>query len=235
MKKFAAIFILLLLARWWFTDPSISVPTNDVTFSYIVKHTEGSGNSDLLPMLVALHGNGDTTENFYETALDEFGVPVRIILLEGPITMGTGNAWPWTPDDFKQYGDAVNEAIELLTDEYPTRRKPILLGFSGGGMMAYYQAVKHGRSYSYIFPVSGNLSNDLLGDDSSDPGAKVYAYHGKSDNVLSVGGGRNAAEILSSKGIDVSLTEFDGGHLGIFKSMKTDITNAVEKKILSLK
>lgn len=234
MKKITAIIILILFAQWWFTDPTISVPTNDVTFSYIVKYTEASNKNDDLPMLLALHGNGDTTENFYETALDALSVPVRIILLEGPIPKGTGNAWPWTSEDFRQYGEAVNEAVELLSDKYPTTQKPILLGFSGGGMMAYYQAVKHGSSYSHIFPISGKLSKDLLGDDSSNPGARVYAFHGKKDNVLSVSGGRNAVKLLTSMGITASLTEFDGGHLGIFKSMKTNITNAIEKKILSL-
>ena len=234
MKIFAAIFTLLLLAQWWFTDPTVSVPTNDVTFSYIVKYTDVSNENERLPMLVALHGNGDTTENFYETALDKLRVPVRIILLEGPISKGTGNAWPWTSEDFRQYGEAVYEAVELLTVKYPTIQKPVLLGFSGGGMMAYYQAVTHGNRYSYIFPVSGNLSNDLLGGHSSSPGARVYAFHGINDKVLSVDGGRNAVSLLKSMGVDVRLTEFDGGHLGLFKSMKTNITNAVEKKILSL-
>jgi len=64
-EKIAVIFILLLLAKWWFTDPSISVPTSDVTFKYRVKYTEAGKSSDALPVLVALHGNGDTTENFF--------------------------------------------------------------------------------------------------------------------------------------------------------------------------
>ncbi len=97
-------------------------------------------------------------------------------------------------------------------------------------MMAYYQAVTHGNNYSYIFPVSGNLSNDLLGGNSSNPGATVYAFHGIKDKVLSVNAGRNAVSLLKSMGINVRLTEFDGGHLGIFKSMKTNITNAIENQ-----
>jgi len=234
MKRFAAIVICLILVKWWFTDPTISVPTNDVTFNYIVKYTEASNKSEPLPMLVALHGNGDTTGNFYDTALDELNVPVRVILIEGPIPNGRGNAWPWTSEDFIQYGKSVNEAIELLTLKYPTIRKPVLLGFSGGGMMAYYQAVKHGDSYSYIFPISGKFSIDLLGDDSSNSGAEVYAFHGENDQVLSINGGRHAVEILKSKGVNVSLTEFEGGHLGVFKSMKSAITSAIEERILSL-
>ncbi|VAW66928.1 hypothetical protein MNBD_GAMMA10-320 [hydrothermal vent metagenome] len=235
MKKIAAVLVLLLLAKWWFTDPTISVPENDVTFSYIVKYTQASNESETLPMLVALHGNEDTTEHFYETALNEFSVPVRIILLEGPVSQGGGYAWPWAAEDSRRYGEAVNSAIELLVAKYPTTQKPILLGFSGGGMMAYYQAIKYGYSYSYIFPISGKLSKDLSGDKLSSLGAKVYAYHGKKDRVLPVNGGREAVKILKSKGVNVRFTEFDGGHLGIFKSMKSSITDTVEEKILSLK
>ena len=81
MKKIAAVFVFLFLVQWWFTDPTISVPTNDITFNYIVKYTDISNKNEPLPMLVALHGNGDTTGNFYDTALDKLSVPVRVILL----------------------------------------------------------------------------------------------------------------------------------------------------------
>jgi len=39
---------------------------------------------------------------------------------------------------------------------------------------------------------------------------------------------------MKPKDIHVSLTEYNGGHHGIFTSMKTKITNAIENKILSL-
>ncbi len=236
MKKLLLIVVLVLaLAQWWFKDPTISVPTSDVSFGYIVKYSGNSSRNDNLPMLVALHGNGDTAKNFYNTALDQLNVPARIVLLKGPLSYGSGSAWPWTAAGFRQYGDAVSEAIELLTLDYPTAGKPILLGFSSGGMMAYYQAVKHGDSYSYIFPVSGQLSNELLGDESSKPGAEVYAFHGRNDNVISITGGKNAVSILQAKGVNVKLTEFNGNHHGIFTVMKSKITRVIEQKIASLK
>lgn len=234
MKKIILLVLLLLIAQWWFTNPTISVPTNDITFSYSVEYTEISNKNDSLPMLVVLHGNGDTPYNFYTAALDELSVPVRIILLEGPIEMGTGYAWPWTSNDFNHYGKAVNEAIELLANKYPTLQKPILLGFSGGAMMAYYQALKHGDSYSYIFPISGQFSHELLNDSSTRIDAKVYSYHGNKDKVVSINGARNALKILKGNGISINLIEFDGGHHGIATTMKSNITNAVENKISSL-
>ena len=235
MKKTILIIILIIgVAQWWYRDPTISVPSNDTSFHYIVKYTGNGGAKDQLPMLVALHGNGDTAANFYSTALDQFHIPLRIILLQGPIPKGSGNAWPWTADDFNQYGQAVNEAINALAYKFPTIQKPILLGFSGGAMMAYYQAIKHGDSYSYIYPVSGQLSDNLLGDDSTETGASVFAFHGKNDSVISISGGKQAASLLQANGVHVLFTEFNGDHHGIFTDMKTEITQHIEKKIMDL-
>ncbi len=235
MKSLILVILAIILATWWLKDPTISVPSGDVSFSYVVKYSGGAGKNDYLPMLVALHGNGDKAKNFYKTALDEFSTPARIVLLQGPLSHGSGNAWPWTPDDFSQYGKAVSEAVDLLALKYPTAGKPALLGFSGGGTMAYYQSVKYGDTYSRIFPVSGQLSDTALGDDLSSPGADVLAFHGTSDRVVSIGGGKMAVKVLQDKGVRVTFTEFDGGHHGIFTNMKSEITKAVEQQLESLR
>ncbi len=231
LKKFLLVIVILGLLQWWFKDPSINVPSNDVEFVYIVKYSGGASRNDTLPMLAALHGNGDTAKNFYNTALDQLNLPARIVLLKGPLSYGSGNAWPWSADDFEHYGTATKEAIELLAQKFPTTGKPVLMGFSGGGMMAYYQAAVHGNSYSYVFPISGQLSREQLGDHSYRPGAEVFGYHGTTDNVVSFSGGQNAVNILKENGVSVSFTEFSGGHLGIFTNMKAKITQAIEQKL----
>lgn len=43
-----------------------------------------------------------------------------------------------------------------------------------------------------------------------------------------------AANLLRENNIYVNFTEFDGGHLGIFTNMKSEITQAVEQKLVSL-
>jgi predicted esterase len=235
MKKLLLIFFVLASAFWWFRESTIKVPSNDVSFGYVVKYSGHSTRHDTLPMLIALHGNGDTAKNFYETALDDISVPARIILLKGPISYGGGRAWPWSDADFAQYGKAVSQASELMADKYPTAGKPMLLGFSGGGMMAYYQAVNHGDTYSYIVAVSGQLPEARLGDEPTRPGAEVHAFHGKSDNVVALGGGKAAASLLQAKGVHVTLTEFAGGHLGIFTDMKSEITQTVDQQLERLR
>ncbi|VAX28411.1 hypothetical protein MNBD_NITROSPIRAE01-586 [hydrothermal vent metagenome] len=235
MKKILPLILVLVFAQWWFTDPSIRVSSHEIRFKYVVKYSGNASRADDLPMLVALHGNGDTADNFYETALDQLKVPARIILFQGPIPYGRGNAWPWSPDDFSQYGKAFTEAVDALALKYPTLGRPILFGFSGGGMMAYYQALKHGDRYAYIFPVSGRLSKNLLGDEAIRIGAEVIAFHGMSDSVVSINGGKEAVALLRKSGTDVIFSEFKGGHLEIFTTMKSTITEAIEEKIKDMK
>lgn len=234
MKKFLLGIFIIGAVQWWYTDPTIETYSDNVSFTYIVKYPDDNRKSDYLPMLVVLHGNGDTPDHFYETAMDQFNMPVRIILLEGPVSFAGGKAWPWKPAELNKFGRAVNEAVELLTQKYETVQKPILLGYSGGGMMAYYQALKYGNRYSYIFPVSGKLNKDLIGDDLFEPGSAVFAYHGKSDNLVSIGAGKNAVKLLLENGVDIKFNEFSGGHLGLFTNMKTEITQAIEEKIEKL-
>ncbi|MFW5446824.1 MAG: alpha/beta hydrolase, partial [Methylophagaceae bacterium] len=205
----------------------------DVSYSYIVKYSGGSGRGDTLPMLIALHGNGDTTKGFYKTALDEYTTSARIVLIKAPIPYGRGSAWPIAPD-IVPYGDALSQVVEKLTNKYPTTGKPILLGFSGGGIMAYYQAVQHGDDYSHIFPISGRLVKQDLGNQVAQPSSSVHAFHGKSDSVVSFSGGKKAVSVLKSKGVTIQFTEFDGGHHGVFVEMKTEITQSVEEKLEAL-
>lgn len=234
MKKGLILLLVgLAAAQWWFKNPTIGVASNDVRFTYMVKYTGAAGKNDTLPMLIALHGNADTPKNFFSSALDEFSEPIRIILIQGPIARGRGSAWPWTAEDFEHYGKAFSEAVEALVLKYPTRGQPNLLGFSGGGVMAYYQAIKHGDQYAFIFPVSGGLSYEKLGDGLLSRGAKVFAFHGNSDSVIPISGAKTAIEILRKNGIYADLQEFKGGHHGIFTNMKTAITRAVEQKLLN--
>ena len=185
-------------------------------------------------MLVALHGDGDTVDSFYETALNEFKIRARIILFQGPILHECGRVWPYSAAQYTEYGKAFCEAVEQLVIKYATVNKPILFGFSGGGAMAYYQAAKYGDSYSYIFPISGLLTNEQLGGGGIKSNTQVFAYHGKSDQVVPFSAGKKAEKILKKKNIQVNFTGFESGHLGVFSDMKSEITRTVEEKLENL-
>ena len=233
MKKLVFLLLLVAVGGWhlYHRDPSIKAPTSGVKFDYVVRLTGDAGGKDRLPWLVALHGNGDTAGHFFDTALNQISVPARVVLIKGPLPYGTGKAWPWSPEDFETYGDAVHEAIVELTNRYPTAGEPVLLGFSGGGMMAWYQAARHGESYASVFAISGRLDEKQLGGTVVASDAPVYAWHGRGDSVVPVGGGKHAAKLLRASGMDVRFNEFEGGHLGIFQDVKLQITQQVEREL----
>ena len=231
MNKALLLFVALSVAVWWFKDPVVDVPDSDVSFGYIVRYSGDAGRRERLPMLVALHGNGDTAKNFYETALDQLHRPARILLIKGPLSYRMGDAWPWDSAGFSQYGEALNAAVEQLVSRFPTQGKPLLMGFSGGAMMAYYQALKHGDSYSYIFPVSGHLPAGISADEATGMAAKVIAFHGNRDQVIGFGGGKAAVEQLRKTGVEVEFEAFDGGHKALFTEMKPLITRVIEEKM----
>ncbi len=237
MKKLIALIVVVVVLKWWFTDPTIEVATSTlgaepVSMGYLVKYPAGAGGSDLLPLLIVLHGNGDTAENFYNTALDLLSTPTRVVLLKAPIPYGRGSSWPGDAKGFKHYGEAVKLAVEAIELKFPTSGKPILFGFSGGGMMAYYQALKYGDLYAAIVAVSGMMSTDLLSNEQFQTGAPVYAYHGKSDSVVSIGGGKTAVELLKQQNIAVEFIQFDGDHLGVFTNMKPQINKKIDQLIV---
>ncbi len=221
-------------SQWWFNQLTVRVTGHNLSFRYIVKYPAGGKSLTPLPMLIALHGDGDNADNFYQTALDMFTASVRIILIKGPIAHECGMVWPYSADQFMRYGEAFGGAVDRLVEIYPTIGDPILLGFSGGGTMAYYQSVKQGHRYAYIFPISGLLMIEQLGDKRTKTGAKVFAYHGKDDQVVPFSTGKKAVNILKKNGVNISFTMFEGGHQALFRDKKSQITHAVEEKIKSL-
>ena len=132
-------------------------------------------------------------------------------------------------DGLALYGPAVNEVIEIIVNKYLTIGKPVLLGFSGGGIMVYYQSVIYGSSYSAIFPVSGKLTEDMLLGQSTNSDATVYAFHGQQDKLISIANGRNAIEVLKKRNVNVQFNTFNGGHLGLFTDIKSDISQMIDE------
>ena len=234
MPKLVLIVLLALAYFWWSGDKAtVKVPDSDISFDYIVRYSGDASKSDELPMVVALHGNGDTAGNFYKTALNEIEADARIIIFKAPIPMGTGGAWPMEAGELDRYAEALTDAVDIVYEEYPTFGDPLVVGFSGGGVMSYYLAAAFPDSYSYIFPVSGMLKKDSL-DGLSTEGSKtveVLAFHGKNDRVVKISGGRRATELLRERGIKIDFQEFEGNHHGLFTNMKEEISDLISEKI----
>ena len=236
MKKIAIILVLVAGTLWWLKNPSIEATTANVSFEYIIKYSGEADASASLPMLIALHGNGDTPDNFFDTALDQISIPARIILIKAPISMGRGTAWPMDNTALQQYAKAIAEIIPLLQEKYPTKKQAALFGFSGGGVMAYYLSAAHPQQFSYIFPISGRLNQQQLTgiENKNSHVLKVFAFHGIQDSVINISGGRTAYQLLQDRGTRISFKEFQGGHHGVFTNVKPEISRLLDEKLMLL-
>jgi phospholipase/carboxylesterase len=227
MKRLFALVLILGGLYWWWSEPNrVNGPVSGYEFEYTVR-TSGDGvSAERLPMVIALHGLGDTPENFYQTLLKDLDYPARFILLRGPLGHSGGKPdgrdWPVSSDDLREYGSALADEVPVLLNRFPTKGKPIIVGFSAGAYYAYYLAAFHADQFSFVFPISGGLPVELPGPGVryGDGGAQVIAFHGKQDQVIEFQQGKAAVDNLTRMGIAVSFITFDGGHLEVFRSLK---------------
>lgn len=218
------ILVIAGIFVWWRQPYSVKGPSSDKAFQYIIRISGEGNTSGPLPMIIALHGHGDTPDHFFDTLLKSFPLQARFIVPRGPIDYPgiglSGRAWPSDVDGIRTYGDALADALSVLKDEYSTSGKPIALGFSGGATMAYYLASSHANAFSHIFPLAGSLPAALDGNDlpSTENTAQITAFHGMKDQVIGLNRGQAAVAMLKKRGLKAKLVTLDGGHLEVFRS-----------------
>jgi phospholipase/carboxylesterase len=171
-----------------------------------------------LPLVVAIHGAGDFPKNFrkYYKGIE---VPVRVILPRAPIKAGRGYTWfecrpyPVKVDKYAphtaQTADAVVELIGRLSTRYPKAPKPIVTGFSLGGIISFAIAVRNPEVADLLIPMAGALPKDLWPDER--PQGKlppIRALHSKIDNIVKTPQTRKLVARLKELGYDVQLKEF---------------------------
>ncbi len=240
MKKLLILLPVIITLYWWTTPQTVQGPSSEHEFEYIVRTTANASTSDILPLIIALHGNGDSAENFFDSLLKDFDYPARFVLLRAPLEFpGAGrksSAWPMKAGSVREYCDAVADAVPVLAGEFPTKGKPVVLGFSGGAICAYCLAAFHSELFSYIFPLSGKLPGGLItpGIATDSSSTKVIAFHGTRDQVIGYNQGKAAVSNLKQGGINADLVTFNGVHLDIFMSAKNLFFNQLRISVNQL-
>jgi phospholipase/carboxylesterase len=178
-----------------------------------------------LPMVVMIHGMGDRARADW---LDAIGVtqPARFILPEAPDAYGDGYSWfgykvrgdnPQSAlaDSIASATERVARALEVLRAQRPTLGRPIVTGFSQGGMLSFALALRHPELIELAQPISGTLPEPLwptakAADDRRPP---IRALHGTADEIVPIDGPRGLTAKLQALGYDAKLEEFpDVGH-----------------------
>ncbi len=172
---------------------------------------------DELPMVVAFHGRG--SEPSLPTGDHSDALPVRMIYPRAPQRFGEGYTWfplsitsgrhKTLARHIRARADQIAEVLEVLLDERPTEGKPLLTGFSQGGMMTFALAALHPEVVDSAFPVCGWLPPQLV--ELVDPDAvhpPIRAMHAEGDPIVPVGGTEESVEALKALGLDVTFEIF---------------------------
>lgn len=187
---------------------------------YLEHLTGGAQPDERVPMIVALHPMGGDPADFLQL-LRRYHRRSRIIL---PYGHPSGGLYLWY-DSVREdvaapvvtrEADRIAAALAALVAARPTVGKPLVTGFSQGGIMTYALAVTHPEVLAAAFPISGLLPPSLYPSAavSSMPRLSalppIAAFHGASDLAVPTQSARTSIAELQHAGYTAELREYAG-------------------------
>lgn len=181
-------------------------------------HVLGEAADDAaLPMIVALHGQGDLPEWF--DLVMGVGTPVRVVEPAGPHAEWLGHSW-YDPGEELGAVDELVWFLEAVTSRHSTVGRPIVIGFSQGGVLTYLLAATHPELLGGAIAAAGALPGDLPPPSLPAPPLRVVGLHGADDDVIVPHAGAAAVERLRARGLEAGFFEFDGVGHGMDDAMR---------------
>lgn len=209
---------------------------------YLERTTGGALAEDTLPLVVAMHGLGDTPDDF-RGLFDGFRGRVRLVLPYGDPWQPGYAWWPLTGAalDLDRVAAGCDRAAErvagllaALVAKRPTVGKPIVTGFSQGGMLSFTLAVRRPELVGEAVPVSGLLAPALF--PASWPPGKVappvHAIHGDADARVPFPLAEKSVAKLRDLGFDADLARHAGVGHTVSAAMRADLYARLEAAAL---
>ncbi len=193
------------------------------------------------PTLVALHGLGDTPDNF--APLFAGDLHANLVVPHGVARYGSGFAWfapsaqpgdapGWLERGVRGALDAVLAEIERASHVDGACGLPVVAGFSQGGMLAYALAAAHPDRVAAVVPIAGRLPEGFAPDEDAPRRPEVIAFHGGADEVIDAGESRRAVDRFRIAGYHATLHAYPGVRHTVSDEMRGDITGAL-REVLS--
>lgn len=214
--------------------PSEAPPPSPPLLAHIERRTAGAG--DDAPIIVALHGLGDSPEGF-QGLIADFPLPARFILPAGPHPRGDGHSWfPYPPRDDAHLAEELASSAEAVAQLIASLGPPVVVtGFSQGGMLSFALAAQHPEAISAAIPVSGTLPDTLWVDAPLPSAPVVTALHGDADERVPPEPAEDTVHALQAQGVDALFVPYPGvGHrispemrLDLFRSLADAIGNTL--------
>ncbi|MRG95577.1 alpha/beta hydrolase [Polyangium spumosum] len=204
---------------------------------YIERVTGGADANERLPLIVAIHGLGDRPESFVRL-FDGFQARMRVVIPYGTTPQGQGFSWfplaRFEPTKLAEgtgrAADGLAALLEELERTRPTRGRPIVTGFSQGGMLSFTLAARHPERVGEALPIAGLLAPPLY--PTSWPmgkvAPKVLAFHGDADTIVPLEGAEQTVRALVAVGFSAELRTYPGVGHTVTGAMRQDWQKALE-------
>ncbi|MCA9647700.1 MAG: alpha/beta fold hydrolase [Polyangiaceae bacterium] len=205
------------------TQSARSTAPSSPSLSYLSFELGGARTDDTLPLLIAIHGLGDSPENFSHW-LRGLDIKLRLIVPRAPTSYGHGYSWfPYRADraehelaeGIARSRDLLERLVDDLLGKFGSSDKPAVLGFSQGGMLSFALAAHAPERFSLVMPLGGLLPGELDPPPIAAPQSRpeLLAFHGTDDRIVPFADAKRATERLSALGYDVHLHSYPGvGH-----------------------
>jgi phospholipase/carboxylesterase len=175
-----------------------------------------------LPLLVALHGRGDTAQGFVRVVPLLAPHGYRVLIPEGYFAWGGGRAWyahsPPREQEVRASRAALMAFVTEANERYQTPpARTALVGFSQGGLMAIDVGLRFPKRLAAIVSMSGYLFMPqavpvALREAGRSDHPPILLVHGLNDEVVWPQRSRYARNVLSAAGLQVELHELPIGH-----------------------
>jgi phospholipase/carboxylesterase len=204
--------------------------------AYVERVTGNVSADKKLPLLIAIHGLGDTPESFV-TLFREFDVPARIIAPRAPDPWHGGFSW-YPIDDatakpaiIRERAEKVAQLIKSLSAEKPTRGRAVVTGFSQGGVLSFALAAYHPGDIAAAVPIAGMLEKGMTAAVPFKGPLPVIAFHGRADPRIHYADAERTVASLKTAGRKVTLSGYDGVGHGIPARMERDVFAALREQL----
>ncbi len=174
-----------------------------------------------LPLVIALHGIGDGPR-IPEGAYLHRARAYRLVLPEAPLLFESGRAWSVYRVSDEQHDllaaelearmPALLEMIDVLAITRPTRGRPILLGYSQGGHVAFVLGTQRPELFTAILPMAAWIPPTLQPTGPPIAPTPIRGVHAHDDERVPLAPTEALYDRLRALGWDAQLQIVVGGH-----------------------
>ena len=190
-----------------------------------------------VPLLVALHGKGDSLDRFEAEALEAVPDEWGLLVPSAPLPRdsrtgregGIGHSWYLYDGDTPEFRASLGRAETFLVDlvtrvrmrawDHMVEGRPVdpkrmaLLGFSQGAYLAGVTAMRHSGLFGAAVLAGGRLKSEMLEPWFGEAkGLRILGIHGRDDRSVGADPCRRSIEAASAAGLPAEFREMDGGH-----------------------